>query len=61
MDFEMKDKLADVYESWYIRNEKRITMDIGWETWLLPESERFQEKARDMFCNELNQFINMGL
>lgn len=29
MDFEMKDKLADVYESWYIRNEKRITMDIG--------------------------------
>lgn len=61
MDFEMKDKLADVYESWYTRNEKRITMDIGWETWLLPESERFQEKARDMFCNELNQFINMGL
>lgn len=50
-------KLWDIYEIWYKNNEKEIEMNIWGETGLLPESEKFQDKARDMFLMELSEMI----
>lgn len=55
LERQTKDKLGDLFELWYTKNEKEIEMDIWWETGLLPESSRFQEKAWDMFIQRIEE------